>query len=114
MVGGSLHVFDEDPSPTGGDDTYALAAGGWSGLGSPPGTKGWKYKGAGTATDPCKIVLIKTNLIKAVCKDKGAGGVLLTPPFATALGVVLAVGADNYCAEFSYVFPAMRPRMTPR
>jgi hypothetical protein len=98
-TGASLHVFDEGMS--GGDDTYSLPAAQWSGLGSPAGAKGWKYKGAGTAADPCKIVLIKTNLIKAVCKDKGAGGVLMTPPFTGGAGVVLAVGTDNYCAEFT-------------
>jgi len=99
-TGGTLHVFDE--GATGGDDTYTLSPGNFSGLGSPPGAKGWKYKGAGTAVDPCKVLLIKENLIKAVCKDKGAGGVLQTPPYTGLGGVVLDIGAgsDRYCAEF--------------
>src|SRR5262245_37168030 len=101
-VGGTLHVFDEGAGSPGGDDTYTLSPGNFSGLGSPPGAKGWKYKGAGSAVDPCKVLLIKENLVKAVCKDKGAGGVLQTPPYTGLAGVVLDInsGADRYCAEF--------------
>jgi hypothetical protein len=40
----------------------------WKALGNPPGSKGFKYKGAGTLADPCKIVLIKANVVKAICK----------------------------------------------
>ena len=71
----------------------------WKGLGNPPGSKGYKYKGAGTMADPCKVVLVKPKIIKAVCK----GDVL--PPAPPHPGTVpFQLGAsdlsDRYCAEF--------------
>src|SRR5215471_10087339 len=38
----SLRVFDTGTSA--GDDTYPLAPSGWTGLGNPSGSKGFKYK----------------------------------------------------------------------
>jgi hypothetical protein len=97
LVGGSLRVFDT--AATAGDNTYDLPAPlGWKGLGKPPGSVGYKYQGAGTAGDPCKVVLVKNKLIKAVCRGVG---VTLTPPFTGDVGVVLSVGTtDRYCARF--------------
>src|SRR5262249_24316644 len=64
VEGGPLAI--SGPGSTAGSDTYALAAGlGWTGLGQPPGSTGWKYRGAGSLTDPCKTVLIKPTVIKA-------------------------------------------------
>jgi hypothetical protein len=93
-VGASLGIFD-----TGGDagsDTWALPAGAWKGLGKPAGSKGFKYKGAGSGADPCKVVIVKPAVIKAVCKGPGVG---LTPPFAGAAAIVLAAGGTRYCAS---------------
>jgi hypothetical protein len=94
--GASLSIFD-----TGGSsgDTYALPSAGWKGLGNPPGSKGYKYKGAGTVGDPCRVVLVKAKVVKAVCKG---GGVQMATPFTGDVGIVLAVGTDtkNYCALF--------------
>src|SRR5262249_23274739 len=72
---------------------------GWRGLGSPAGASGWKYKGTGTAGDPCKTVLVKTRIVKAVCKGPD---ITLDPPFAGDLGIVLTVGTNskNYCTVF--------------
>ena len=71
---------------------------GWKGLGSPAGSNGYKYKGAGTPGDPCKIVILKEKVIKGVCKGSG---VTLTPPFAGDVGIVLTVGTtERYCARF--------------
>lgn len=98
--GGTLHLFDTVARP-GGDVTFTLTAGAtkWKALGSPPGSKGYKYKGAGTPGDPCRVVLIKSKVVKAVCKGPD---VALTLPFQGDLAVVLTVGADakRYCAEF--------------
>ena len=59
MGGGELRFFKGNRA-----DTFALpvqpAPLGWRGLGNPAGSKGFKYKGAGTTADPCKVVLIKT------------------------------------------------------
>jgi hypothetical protein len=94
--GASLAVFD-----TGGpaSDTYPLPAGGWKGLGSPAGSKGYKYKGLGSISDPCRVVLVKSNIVKAVCKG---AGITVATPFTGDVGIKLAVGTDtkNYCALF--------------
>ena len=64
---------------------------------------GFKYKkGAGTAGDPCKVVLIKGGkLVKAVCKGVDVdypvtdGG-----PISVAIVVTGASGTEKYCAAF--------------
>jgi len=98
-AGGSLLIRDlGDPMNA---NTYSLPSGGWKGLGNPPGNKGYKYKGAGSVSDPCKVVLIKTNLVKAVCKG---AGVTLTTPFTAPpaeVAVNLSSGpGTSYCSEF--------------
>jgi YVTN family beta-propeller protein len=101
LHGGNLRVFDTGGSA--GDDTYQLPAGsadrfGWRGIGNPAGAKGYKYKGAGTPSDPCKTVLVKEKVIKAVCRD---AGVTLIPPFTGNVGIALSVGTtERYCAQF--------------
>jgi hypothetical protein len=99
VEGGTLHIFDTVVNGGAGDNTYALPAGGWTGLGNPPGAKGFKYKGAGSAGDPCKVVLVKETTIKAVCKGTD---VSLVTPFAGEVGVILTLGTDSkrYCATF--------------
>jgi hypothetical protein len=93
VAGGTLTVVD-----TGDSNGFSttLAAAGWTGLGNPAGSKGYKYKGAGAGSDPCKIVLVKATIIKFVCKDDQA----LDPPLAATSAITLALGTDNYCAEF--------------
>jgi len=98
-AGGSLLIKDlGDPMNA---NTYSLPSAGWKGLGNPPGDKGFKYKGAGSGSDPCKVVLIKTKIVKAVCKGVG---VTLTAPVTAPpadVAVNLSVGTGtSYCAEF--------------
>jgi hypothetical protein len=98
-AGGSLLIKDLG-APTNAN-TYALPAAGWKGLGNPAGSKGFKYKGAGSVSDPCKVVLIKANIVKAVCK--GAGVTLTTPVTAPPADVAvnLSTGTGtSFCAEF--------------
>ncbi len=94
--GSSLSIFDTGGSET---DTYTLPQSGWKGLGSPPGSRGYKYKGLGSIADPCRVVLVKQKVVKAVCKG---AGVQMTTPFGGNIGIVLNVGSDTkrYCAEF--------------
>jgi hypothetical protein len=75
IEGGVLRLFD-----TGGSDNdiYSLPAPGWKGLGNPAGGTGFKYKGTGQPGDPCRIVLVKAKVVKAVCRGSG---VTLTPGF---------------------------------
>jgi hypothetical protein len=95
--GGTLRFFDT--GATAGDDTYNLPAGSrWRGLGNPAGMKGYRYRGAGDAADPCKVVLVKETILKAICKGSG---VTLRPPFTGDVGIVLSLGTtDRYCARF--------------
>ena len=71
----------------------------WKGLGNPPGSKGYKYKGAGTLADPCKVVLVKPKIIKGICK-----GPTVTPDPPHPGTVPVQLGAQDlswrYCGEF--------------
>ncbi len=109
--GGSLRIFDV--GTTAGDDSYPLPAGAlWDGLGNPPGSNGYKYKGAGTPSDPCKVVLVKETVIKAVCKGSG---VLLAPPFTGDIGIVLSLGTtDEYCGQFGGTLVKNTPDLAKR
>jgi hypothetical protein len=96
--GGQLRLVDLG-DPNAADVVFGLPAAGWKGLGNPPGAKGYKYKGAGSAADPCKVVLVKEKIVKAVCKG---AAVDLAQPLNGTLGIVLTVGSDSkhYCTEF--------------
>jgi hypothetical protein len=97
--GATLRLFDTVAHPQ-GDFTFDLPAGArWRGLGNPAGSRGYKYKGSGALGDPCKLVLIKENLVKAVCKGPEVDFSL---PFQGDLGVVLTVGTSSkrYCAQY--------------
>jgi hypothetical protein len=97
IQGGSLTISDDGGSAT---DTFPLPAGAaWRALGNPPGSKGYKYRGAGSVSDPCRVVLVKQKVVKAVCKG---AGVQLPTPFDGDVRIVLTVGTDskNYCALF--------------
>jgi hypothetical protein len=101
VVGGEFRIFDTIFDPMmfgGGANTYPLPAAGWSGLGSPPGSVGWLYQGAGTVYDPCRMVLVKRRTLKALCDGPG---ILLGAPFNGEAGIVLSLGTtDRYCASF--------------
>src|SRR5687767_11583873 len=96
--GGQLRLIDLG-DPNAADVVFGLPAGGWKGLGNPAGAKGYKYKGAGSSTDPCKVVLVKEKIIKAVCKG---AAVDLAQPLEGSLSIVLTLGSDSkhYCTEF--------------
>jgi hypothetical protein len=98
--GVSLRLFDTVLRDA-GDFTFTLPPSPtkWKALGSPLGSRGYKYRGDGTAADPCVAVVIKPRVIKAICKGSAVGFIL---PFQDSLGVVLAVGTDSrrYCALF--------------
>ena len=65
-AGATVRFFDTVPHAN-GDFTFSLPAGGaWTAIGG--GAKGFKYKGTGMPGDPCKVVIIKPKVIKAVCK----------------------------------------------
>lgn len=82
-------------------DDFPLTLGTWIGLGNPAGSAGYKYKGSGQAGDPCRVVLIKPTVLKAVCRGED---VSLVVPFGGAAAVVFKPeyldGAKRYCARF--------------
>ena len=96
--GATLQIADS----MGASNTYTLPSPGWRGLGSPGGSQGYRYKGAGTGSDPCRSVVVKDTVVKAVCKGVA---VTLATPFTGNATVVLTVGTDSkrYCAEFGGV-----------
>lgn len=101
VQGGTLTLYDTF-SAGAGVETHSLAPGAqWKGLGSPPGSKGWKYRGAGTVTDPCRVT-IKGGVVSAICKGTG---VSLTPPVVRRLEIILTIGTSSkqYIATFGGV-----------
>jgi hypothetical protein len=86
-----------------GSAQYLLGASGWRALGTPPGSRGYRYRGT-YDTNPeetCRSVRLKDTLVKASCN----ANVPLSTPFADAATVVLGLGTDGtsmrYCAEFA-------------
>ena len=100
---------NNDPTAEGATLTFRQVGGpeiaanlpstGWKGLGNPAGSKGFKYKGAGSPTDPCKTVLIKEKIIKGICKGTAVD---LDQPVEGNVIVTLRVGTDTktYCTAF--------------
>ena len=102
VEGASLRIQElvgTDELSTTGSLTTSLPAAGWKGLGSPAGSKGYKYKGAGSLTDPCKSVLVKPKIIKGICKG---AAVDFNQPVGGDVAILLTVGSDSkqYCTTF--------------
>jgi len=95
LVGGTIEFFDTNFGGAGAISVN-LAAAGWTALGSPPGSRGYKFKGA-VVGSPCTTILIKDRTIKAICKG---AAVALVPPFAGNAAVQISTGSLRYCAEF--------------
>ena len=100
VEGGLLEMFDDSPFTPAGVD-FVLPAAGWKGLGE-GASKGFKYSGAGSSGDPCRVVLVEAKVVKAVCKGPD---VTLPTPFQGQVGIVLSIGTDTkrYCALFGGV-----------
>jgi hypothetical protein len=97
-VGGRISFIERD-DPDGNDAAYDLPVQpspfGWKSLGE----RGYRYRGSGSADDPCTTVLLRRKVLKAICRGTG---VTLANPVAGALAIVLTIGADvdRYCADF--------------
>jgi hypothetical protein len=89
-----------------GSDLYivpgnSLPTSGWTGLGNPPGSRGFRYKN--TAFDaPCRVVKVTTKEVSGTCRLLLGPGSL---PVVGDVGMTLAfVGngddSKNYCAQF--------------
>ena len=85
--GGSFTV-----TGTTGSVAYPLDAAGWKGLGpSGDGSRGFKFRGT-----PCRMVLVREQVVKAVCRDDTG---TLAVPEAGPVDFVLTVGMTRYCGQ---------------
>jgi hypothetical protein len=86
-----------------GDFIHNLPAGGWTGLGTPPGSRGYKYRGDLVGDGVCQSAYLRDRVFKVTCKSTT---VPLNPPFLGTAGVLIGVpnsapgAAIRYCAEF--------------
>lgn len=75
-----------------------LTAGQWSGLGTPPGAKGWKYRNtAAPDGGPVRVLLVKERTLKLV--TKGAGSMPVPDGTSGAIRTLIAVDGERYCTE---------------
>jgi hypothetical protein len=81
-------------------DSYALPASAWSGIGNPPGIKGYKYKDKILEHGPCKSVTLKGKLVKASCKGDQIAFALSGAPQGS-IAAALEAGAARYCVTFT-------------
>ena len=114
LEGATLRVGDTEE--TAGSVTLDLPAGDrWRRIPHRAGRplQGYRYRGAGSAADPCRLVVVRPKVVKAACRGPG---VALTPPFAGEVAVVLTVGTDSkrYCASFGGRAVETRPTTTKR
>lgn len=84
--------------------TINLPAGAsWRGIGSPAGSRGYKYTDVDAANGPCKVVLVKPGkLIKAVC-SAGTAPIAYSLDESTQASLTLSVqlgAAALQCANF--------------
>jgi hypothetical protein len=82
--------------------TLPLPSGSWRGLGTPAGSRGYKYGDPGGANGPCKAVLAKPGKLRASCLG-GLGPIpfSLDEPTQGALVLSLQLGAASaQCVRF--------------
>jgi hypothetical protein len=81
--------------------SLTLPSSGWVGLGTPAGSRGYKFAGTGV----CTRAFMKGRLLKARCSGSGISFTLLDQPAQGSLAVKVSVGApvpaQSYCLEFS-------------
>ena len=106
LAGGSLHL--RNPA-TGEEQTFALPATGWQGLGKPAGAKGYKYKDKSGASGPCKAAVLKPGkMAKVVCQGDQ---ILfsLDEPAQGSLDATLSIGGLSQCTHFGGDLKKDRP-----
>jgi hypothetical protein len=114
LAGGTLRISDTANAARG--VTFDLPAGdGWRRIPRQAARplEGYRYRGAGSAADPCRLVIVKPKIVKATCTGPG---VAVTPPFAGDVAVVLTLGTESkrYCAAFGGRVLGGKPRATKR
>ncbi len=96
LEGALLVVFD---TAEGWSMEFPLPPAGWRLRGKPTNPTGYRYRGAGTDTDPCTMVAIGKRRVRAVCKGLAIDQHL---PAAGELALQLHLGGSvkRYCASF--------------
>src|SRR5262249_43609264 len=81
------------------DRTYRLPAAGWTALGTPPGTTGYRYRDAHRVYGPVRELRLQPG---RQLKVQAAGSALDVTLDANPgpVDVVLAIGSVHYCLEF--------------
>jgi hypothetical protein len=83
--------------------TLSLPAGGsWEALGSPPGSRGYKYVDSSGANGPCKLLLAKAGSLRVSCRgNHGPIPFSLDEPTQGALVLSVRLGAaEPQCMRF--------------
>lgn len=94
-AGGGARVTVERDGGVLGD---SLTAGTWTGLGKPPGSKGWRYKNTAAPTGGAvRILLVKETVIRMVAKATGSMPLPATPEGPTV--TTIAADGERYCAR---------------
>lgn len=94
--GAVLVIFD---TVEGWGMEFSLPASGWRVEGKASSPRGYRYRGAGTDTDPCTMVSIGKKRVRTVCRGVAIDQHL---PAAGELAVQLHLGGapKRYCASF--------------
>lgn len=83
---------------------FPLPAAGWTGLGNPSGSKGYRYRDPSQAFGPCKTALLKPGkLLKVVCKGSGIAFTLDEPQqgsLSARFRIGTGLGSLGQCASF--------------
>jgi Tol biopolymer transport system component len=98
---GATFVLKNSAAMTIDDWTTTLPNTGWTGLGSPAGSKGYKFSGSGA----CTKALLKPKLLKLLCKGSGIG-YTLDEATQGSIGGKLSLGngalpPQSYCLNFA-------------
>ena len=99
-TGGAL-LYLVNPA-TGETGLIRLPASRWTGLGTPPGVTGYRYRDAGREDGPCSTVYLKPHDLRATC-DGSRIDFTLDEPAQGSLGVRLTTGPAAYCMFFGGV-----------
>ena len=96
LVGATLHFVN----PNSGElDTFSLPASLWSGLGTPAGSKGYRYSDPQLGSGACRSVEIKDRKLKALCQGSQIN-FSLDEPYQGTVGFKLVSGKTAYCMLF--------------
>jgi outer membrane protein assembly factor BamB len=83
--------------------TLPLPAAGWTGIGSPPGSRGYRYVDGAGAYGPCRRVTLKPKRMSVQCSGRtGLIPFTLDEPTQGSLTVSLVIGdpVEAHCATF--------------